>query len=272
MREDCPPSMVPARASTFALARMTVALLRRREPRRTQNDLLAMVFVHSFLLASGWVLVGEPNQIVEDDEDVLLPPWLSSKSDDISSESSATYRFDFDDRKLSTLVDVRSTRVGKHSLSFTFAFETERDIEEKEEEEEDEIKTLLVTVPQKEAGPKGYLLDEECFKDQSVRKLGEDIVNQMVKEKILNHRGMVEPAKEKECLKCKEWERLDLERRRLQEQQRQNEILGGGYPDRNDPFSSRGPPSFPRQPLHPGMGPRIDYIGPPDIPDFGRNF
>ena len=220
MRDDCPPPVVPARASTFALARMTVALLGRGSLSQTQNDLLAMVFVHSFL----------------------------------SSESSATYRFDFsDDGELSTLVDVRSTRVGKHTLSVTFAFETERDIEE--EEEEDEIKTLLVTI-----------------KEESVRKLGEDIVNQMVKEKILNHRGMVEPAKEKECLKCKEWERLDLERRRLQEQQRQNEILGGGYPDRNDPFSSRGPPSFPRQPLHPGMGPRIDYIGPPDIPDFGRNF
>ena len=271
MRDDCPPPVVPARASTFALARMTVALLGRGSLSQTQNDLLAMVFVHSFLLANGWVLVRETNQIVDDDVDVLLPPWASSKSGDISSESSATYRFDFsDDGELSTLVDVRSTRVGKHTLSVTFAFETERDIEE--EEEEDEIKTLLVTVPQKEAGPKGYLLDEECFKDQSVRKLGEDIVNQMIKEKILNHRGMVEPAKEKECLKCKEWERLDLERRRLQEQQRQNEILGGGYPDRNDPFSSRGPPSFPRQPLHPGMGPRIDYIGPPDIPDFGRNF
>ena len=225
-----------------------------------------MVFVHSFLLANGWVLVRETNQIVDDDVDVLLPPWLSSKSGDISSESSATYRFEFsDDVELSTLVDVRSTRVGKHTLSVTFAFETERDIEEEEEEEEEkeeeeeeeeeEIKTLLVTI-----------------KEESVRKLGEDIVNQMVKEKILNHRGMVEPAKEKECLKCKEWERLDLERRRLQEQQRQNEILGGGYPDRNDPFSSRGPPSFPRQPLHPGMGPRIDYIGPPDIRDFGRNF
>ena len=105
--------------------------------------------------------------------------------------------------------------------------------------------------------PKGKEKLTKTIKEESVRKLGEDIVNQMVKEKILNHRGMVEPAKEKECLKCKEWERLDLERRRLQEQQRQNEILGGGYPDRNDPFSSRGPPSFPRQPLHPGMGPRI---------------
>ena len=256
MRDDCPPPVVPARASTFALARMTVELLGRGSLSQTQNDILAMVFVHSFLLANGWVLVRETNQIVDDDVDVLLPPWASSKSGDISSESSATYRFDFsDDGELSTLVDVRSTRVGKHTLSVTFAFETERDIEEEEEEEEDEIKTLLVTI-----------------KEESVRKLGEDIVNQMVKEKILNHRGMVEPAKEKECLKCKEWERLDLERRRLQEQQRQNEILGGGYPDRNDPFSSRGPPSFPRQPLHPGMGPRIDYIGPPDIPDFGRNF
>ena len=260
MRDDCPPR-VPARASTFALARMTVALLRRTQRRTTQNDLLAMVFVHSFLLTNGWVLVGETNSFVDDDELFC------------SGESSATYRFDSDDGKLSTLVDVRSTRVGKHTLSVTFAFETERDIEEKEEEEEEEeeeIKTLLVTVPQKEK--EKHLLDEECFKDESVRKLGEDIVNQMVKEKILNHRGMVEPAKEKECLKCKEWERRDLERRRLQEQQRQNEILGGGYPNRNDPFSSRGPPSFPRQPLHPGMGPRIDYIGPPDIPDFGRNF
>ena len=144
MRDDCPPPVVPARASTFALARMTVALLGRGSLSQTQNDLLAMVFVHSFLLANGWVLVRETNQIVDDDVDVLLPPWASSKSGDISSESSATYRFDLsDDGELSTLVDVRSTRVGKHTLSVTFAFETERDIEE---EEEDEIKTLLVTI------------------------------------------------------------------------------------------------------------------------------
>jgi hypothetical protein len=82
----------------------------------------------------------------------------------------------------------------------------------------------------------------------------------MLKEKIFDH---AEP-KEKECLKCKEWERRERERR-------ENELVRG-Y--REDPsFSGRGPPSFPRQPLHPGMGPRIDYIGPPDMgPDFGRNF
>ena len=34
--------------------------------------------------------------------DVLLPPWASSKSGDISSDSSAMYRFDSDDGELST--------------------------------------------------------------------------------------------------------------------------------------------------------------------------
>jgi hypothetical protein len=154
---------------------------------------------------------------------------------------------------------VHSTDVGRNSVNFTFTFEAEGgandDDDDEEEDEEDEIKTLLVACPPEEGATiESFLADEKS------KKFGEGIFELMLKEKIFDH---AEP-KEKECLKCKEWERRERERR-------ENELVRG-Y--REDPsFSGRGPPSFPRQPLHPGMGPRIDYIGPPDMgPDFGRNF
>jgi hypothetical protein len=192
------------------------------------------------VLASGWDRCALRDESGNDDDD------------------EATYRFD--DRKPSSrternILRVHSTDVGRNSVNFTFTFEAEDGGANDDEEEEDEIKTLLVACPAEEGAT-----IESLLADEKSKNFGESILELMLKEKIFDH---AEP-REKECLKCKEWERRERERR-------ENELVRG-Y--REDPsFSGRGPPSFPRQPLHPGMGPRIDYIGPPDMgPDFGRNF
>ena len=255
--KDCP---VPTRAAVFALVRSEIRfILLIREGKKSKNDddavvskrTLARLFVRAFVLASGW--------------DRCRRSLRESGNDDDDDEATTTYRFD--DRKPSSrternILRVHSTDVGRNSVNFTFTFEAEGganddddDKEEEVEEEEDEIKTLLVACPPEEGAT-----IESLLADEKSKKFGEGIFELMLKEKIFDH---AEP-KEKECLKCKEWERRERERR-------ENELVRG-Y--REDPsFSGRGPPSFPRQPLHPGMGPRIDYIGPPDMgPDFGRNF
>jgi len=253
--KDCP---VPTRAAVFALVRSEIRFILLREGKKSKNDdavvvskrTLARLFVRAFVLASGW--------------DRCRRSLRESGNDDDDDDATMTYRFD--DRKPSSrternILRVHSTDVGRNSVNFTFTFEAEGgandddDKEEEEEEEDDEIKTLLVACPPEEGATiESFLADEKS------KKFGEGIFELMLKEKIFDH---AEP-KEKECLKCKEWERRERERR-------ENELVRG-Y--REDPsFSGRGPPSFPRQPLHPGMGPRIDYIGPPDMgPDFGRNF
>jgi hypothetical protein len=241
--KDCP---VPTRAAVFALVRSEIRFIL-LEKKKSKNAVvskrtLARLFVRAFVLASGW--------------DRCRRSLRESGNDD-DDEATTTYRFD--DRKPSSrternILRVHSTDVGRNSVNFTFTFEAEGDANDDEEEEEDEIKTLLVACPEEGATIDSLLADEKS------KKFGEGILELMLKEKIFDH---AEP-KEKECLKCKEWERRERERR-------ENELVRG-Y--REDPsFSGRGPPSFPRQPLHPGMGPRIDYIGPPDMgPDFGRNF
>jgi hypothetical protein len=252
--KDCP---VPTRAAVFALVRSEIRFILLLREKKSKNDFdavvskrtLARLFVRAFVLASGWDRCRRSLRESGNDED----------------DATTTYRFD--DRKPSSrternILRVHSTDVGRNSVNFTFTFEAEGganddddDKEEEEEEEEDEIKTLLVACPPEEGATiESFLADEKS------KKFGEGIFELMLKEKIFDH---AEP-KEKECLKCKEWERRERERR-------ENELVRG-Y--REDPsFSGRGPPSFPRQPLHPGMGPRIDYIGPPDMgPDFGRNF
>jgi hypothetical protein len=252
--KDCP---VPTRAAVFALVRSEIRFILLLREKKSKNDFdavvvskrtLARLFVRAFVLASGWDRCRRSLRESGNDED----------------DATTTYRFD--DRKPSSrternILRVHSTDVGRNSVNFTFTFEAEGgandddDKEEEVEEEEDEIKTLLVACPPEEGATiESFLADEKS------KKFGEGIFELMLKEKIFDH---AEP-KEKECLKCKEWERRERERR-------ENELVRG-Y--REDPsFSGRGPPSFPRQPLHPGMGPRIDYIGPPDMgPDFGRNF
>jgi hypothetical protein len=240
--KDCP---VPTRAAVFALVRSEIRFIlleKKSKNAVVSKRTLARLFVRAFVLASGW--------------DRCRRSLRESGNDD-DDEATTTYRFD--DRKPSSrternILRVHSTDVGRNSVNFTFTFEAEGDANDDEEEEEDEIKTLLVACPEEGATIDSLLADEKS------KKFGEGILELMLKEKIFDH---AEP-KEKECLKCKEWERRERERR-------ENELVRG-Y--REDPsFSGRGPPSFPRQPLHPGMGPRIDYIGPPDMgPDFGRNF
>jgi hypothetical protein len=241
--KDCP---VPTRAAVFALVRSEMRLILLSEKNKSKNVIvskrtLARLFVRAVVLASGW-----DRCALRDDE---------SGNDD---DDEATYRFD--DRKPSSrternILRVHSTDVGRNSVNFTFTFEAEDGGANDDEEEEDEIKTLLVACPAEEGAT-----IESLLADEKSKTFGESILELMLKEKIFDH---AEP-REKECLKCKEWERRERERR-------ENELVRG-Y--REDPsFSGRGPPSFPRQPLHPGMGPRIDYIGPPDMgPDFGRNF
>ena len=253
--KDCP---VPTRAAVFALVRSEIRFILLREKKSKNDDAvvskrtLARLFVRAFVLASGWDRCRRSLRESGNDDD--------DDDDDEATTTTTTYRFD--DRKPSSrternILRVHSTDVGRNSVNFTFTFEAEGGAngdDEEEEEEEDEIKTLLVACPEEGAAIESLLADEKS------KKFGEGILELMLKEKIFDH---AEP-KEKECLKCKEWERRERERR-------ENELVRG-Y--REDPsFSGRGPPSFPRQPLHPGMGPRIDYIGPPDMgPDFGRNF
>jgi hypothetical protein len=259
--KDCP---VPTRAAVFALVRSEIRFILLREKKSKNDDAvvvskrtLARLFVRAFVLASGWDRCRRSLRESGNDDD---------DDDEATTSTTTTTTYRFDDRKPSSrternILRVHSTDVGRNSVNFTFTFEAEgganddEEEEEEEEEEEDEIKTLLVACPQEEGAT-----IESLLADEKSKKFGEGIFELMLKEKIFDH---AEP-KEKECLKCKEWERRERERR-------ENEIVRG-Y--REDPsFSGRGPPSFPRQPLHPGMGPRIDYIGPPDMgPDFGRNF
>jgi len=223
----------------------------------------ARLFVHATVLVSGWQFVA-------------------------SSSSETTYRFDpggfwedaLDDddddddgrrRRRRNVLTVRSLDVGRKSVSFTFSFareEEERRMDDETEkkysdDDEDNVKTLLVSCPADEAWKSSSVMNAEErreARDAAARTFGEDVVKLMVKEKIVEFGE----AKEKECAKCKEWERRERERER--ENRRE-----GGYPNREDPFR-RGQPLFPGQPLRPGMGPRIDHIGPPDMPDFGRDF
>ena len=113
------------------------------------------------------------------------------------------------------------------------------------------MKTLLVSCP----------ADDEAWKAvlRRPRTFGEDVVKLMVKEKIVEFGE----AKEKECATCKEWERRERER------ERENRIEGG-YPNREDPFAEDSR-CFPGSRYVRGWT-RIDHIGPPDIPDFGRDF
>lgn len=242
--KDCP---VPTRAAVYALVRSEMRFILLSEKKKSKNVIvskrtLARLFVRAVVLASGW----DRCRSLRDE----------SGNDDDEDEATTTYRFD--DRKPSSrternILRVHSTDVGRNSVNFTFTFEAEGG--GANDDEEDEIKTLLVACPPEEGAT-----IESLLADEKSKTFGEGILELMLKEKIFDH---AEP-KEKECLKCKEWERRERERR-------ENELVRG-Y--REDPsFSGRGPPSFPRQPLHPGMGPRIDYIGPPDMgPDFGRNF
>ncbi len=217
----------------------------------------ARLFVHATVLVSGWQFVA-------------------------SSSFETTYRFDpggfwedalddDDGRRRRNVLTVRSLDVGRKSVSFTFSFareEEERRMDDETEkkysdEDEDDVKTLLVSCPADEAWKSSSVTNAEErreARDAAARTFGEDVVKLMVKEKIVEFGK----AKEKECAKCKEWERRERERER--ENRRE-----GGYSNREDPFR-RGQPLFPGQPLRPGMGPRIDYIGPPDMPDFGRDF
>jgi len=245
--KDCP---VPTRAAVFALVRSEMRFILQEKKSKNvvlSKRTLARLFVRAVVLASGWDRCRSLRDENGNDDD-----------DDDDDEATTTYRFD--DRKPSSrternILRVHSTDVGRNSVNFTFTFEAEDGGANDDEEEEDEIKTLLVACPAEEGAT-----IESLLADEKSKNFGEGILELMLKEKIFDH---AEP-KEKECLKCKEWERRERERR-------ENELVRG-Y--REDPsFSGRGPPSFPRQPLHPGMGPRIDYIGPPDMgPDFGRNF
>ena len=207
------------------------------------------------MLASGWRVVAEGSSSFVETTYRFDPKGGLREEDALDDD-------DDDDGKRNVLT-VRSLDVGRKSVNFTFSFEhreeEERRMDKNEtekkysDEEEDDVKTLLVSCP----------ADDEAWKSSSAtaaRTFGEDVVKLMVKEKIVEFGE----AKEKECAKCKEWERRERER------ERENRIEGG-YPNREDPFR-RGQPLFPGQPLRPGMGPRIDHIGPPDMPDFGRDF
>ena len=214
----------------------------------------ARLFVHATVLASGWRVVAEGSSSFVETTYRFDPKGGLREEDALDDDD--------DDGKRNVLT-VRSLDVGRKSVNFTFSFEhreeEERRMDKNEtekkysDEEEDDVKTLLVSCP----------ADDEAWKSSSAtaaRTFGEDVVKLMVKEKIVEFGE----AKEKECAKCKEWERRERER------ERENRIEGG-YPNREDPFR-RGQPLFPGQPLRPGMGPRIDHIGPPDMPDFGRDF
>ena len=216
----------------------------------------ARLFVHATVLASGWRVVAEGSSSFVETTYRFDPKGGLREEDALDDDD------DDDDGKRNVLT-VRSLDVGRKSVNFTFSFEhreeEERRMDKNEtekkysDEEEDDVKTLLVSCP----------ADDEAWKSSSAtaaRTFGEDVVKLMVKEKIVEFGE----AKEKECAKCKEWERRERER------ERENRIEGG-YPNREDPFR-RGQPLFPGQPLRPGMGPRIDHIGPPDMPDFGRDF
>ena len=217
----------------------------------------ARLFVHATVLASGWRVVAEGSSSFVETTYRFDPKGGLREEDALDDDDD-----DDDDGKRNVLT-VRSLDVGRKSVNFTFSFEhreeEERRMDKNEtekkysDEEEDDVKTLLVSCP----------ADDEAWKSSSAtaaRTFGEDVVKLMVKEKIVEFGE----AKEKECAKCKEWERRERER------ERENRIEGG-YPNREDPFR-RGQPLFPGQPLRPGMGPRIDHIGPPDMPDFGRDF
>ena len=255
-------------AAVFAIAR---AELRSSSPKgggsfTIQNALIvggtlspqgfARLFVHATVLASGWRVVAEGSSSFVETTYRFDPKGGLREEDALDDDD------DDDDGKRNVLT-VRSLDVGRKSVNFTFSFEhreeEERRMDKNEtekkysDEEEDDVKTLLVSCP----------ADDEAWKSSSAtaaRTFGEDVVKLMVKEKIVEFGE----AKEKECAKCKEWERRERER------ERENRIEGG-YPNREDPFR-RGQPLFPGQPLRPGMGPRIDHIGPPDMPDFGRDF
>ncbi len=218
----------------------------------------ARLFVHATVLASGWRVVARGSSSFVETTYRFDPKGGLREEDALDDDEEE----EEEDGKRNVLT-VRSLDVGRKSVNFTFSFEhreeEERRMDKNEtekkysDEEEDDVKTLLVSCP----------ADDEAWKSSSAtaaRTFGEDVVKLMVKEKIVEFGE----AKEKECAKCKEWERRERER------ERENRIEGG-YPNREDPFR-RGQPLFPGQPLRPGMGPRIDHIGPPDMPDFGRDF